>query len=180
MKIEPIAEGRLRVWLKEEEAAFWHLDREEPDKIGLRRLVRRVYTAAGYRPTGRLTAEMVPVAEGWLLLISPTVPAEAGPAVYHLDHPDDLLTLMEKWRWGSTAPQPMCMLYELGEGYRLVVYGDAPLTPAQSRLLTEHTRLVGYGEAVCAHVAEYGTLIADGNALTADGHRPPAPWAPES
>ena len=90
MKIEPIAEGRLRVWLKEEEAALWKLDREQPDKIGLRRFVRQVYTATGHRPVGRLTVEMVPVAEGWLLLISPSAPPEKWPVVYHLSDPDDL------------------------------------------------------------------------------------------
>ena len=180
MKIEPIAEGRLRVWLNAEEAACWSLDREEPDKRGLRRFVRRVYSATGYRPVGRLTAEMVPVAEGWLLLISPSAPSEKGPAVYHISHPDDLLTLMEKWPTEEASPQPMCMLYELGEGYRLVVYGESPLSHRQNRLLNEHTHLVGYGEAVSAHTAEYGTLIASGNLLTADGHRPPESWDREN
>ena len=180
MKIEPIAEGRLRVWLKEEEAALWKLDREEPDKIGLRRLVRRLYTATGCRPVGRLTAEMVPVAEGWLLLISPSSSFEKWPVVYHLSGPDDWLSLVEKWQAEIDSTQPMGMLYEMEEGYRLVVYGERPLSQRQSRLLSEHAHLVGCGEAVAAHTAEYGILIATGNVLTADGHRPPEPWAPES
>lgn len=177
MKIEPIAPGRLRVWLNEEEAVRWRLDREEPDRPGLRRLIRRVYGAAGYRPVERLTAEMIPVAEGWLLLIGPTVPPEREPAVHYLDGPDALLTLVERWRRDTDAAQPGCMLYEWGEGYCLVLYPEGPLTQRQERLLAEYARPVGYGEAVAAHTAEYGNLIVTGGLLTDGGRRPPEPAA---
>lgn len=180
MKIEPITEGRLRIWLDEEEAARWRLDREEPDRLGLRRFIRRVYGAAGYRPVGRLTAEMVPVAGGWLMLIGPSAPPERGPAVHHLDDPDALLTFIRQWRSEQNDPQPLCLLYELEEGYRLVVYPDIPLSHRQRRLLAEHTYLVGYGEAAAAHTAEYGNLIVAGNLLTGDGRHPPERSAEES
>lgn len=173
MKIEPIAEGRLRVWLKPEEAALWKLDREEPDRMGLRRLVRRVYAAAGCRPVGRLTVEMVPVADGWLLLISPSASLERGPVVYHLANADDLLSLWERWRSAIDASPAFGMLYEMPEGYRLTLYPESPLTQREWKLLAEHAQLVGRGEAVAAHTAEYGNIIATGNVLTADGHRPP-------
>lgn len=180
MKIEPIAEGRLRVWLTEEEAVRWRLDRQQPDRLGLRRLIRRVYGAAGYRPVDRLTAEMVPVAEGWLLLISPSAPEERGPAVWYVDGPDALLTLLERWRRDTDATQPGCMLYEWGEGYCLVLYPDGPLPQRQSRLLAEYARPFGRGEAVAARVAEYGSLIVAGSLFTDGGRRPPESAAPES
>ena len=180
MKIEPIAEGRLRVWLNEEEAVRWQLDRDVPARPGLRRFVRRVYKAAGYRPVDRLVAEMIPVAKGWLMLIGPSSADQKSPAVYCLENADTLLTFIQRWRSVADAPQPGCILYEWGERYHLVVYPEQPLSQEQQSLLNEHTELVGYGEVLAAHTAEYGNRIVGGNLLTECGHRPPEPSAQEN
>lgn len=180
MKIEPIAEGRLRVWLNEEEAVRWQLDRDLPDRPRLRRFVRRIYGAAGYRSVGRLVAEMIPVAEGWLLLIGPSPVPQKSPAVYCLENADTLLTFIRRWQSETDTPQPGCMLYEWGDQYHLVVYPEEPLSQRQTALLNEHTQLVGYGEVLAAHTAEYGNLIVAGNLLTECGRRPPEPSAQES
>ncbi len=180
MKIEPIAEDRLRVWLNEEEAVRWQLDRDVPDRLRLRRFVRRVYGAIGHRPADRLIIEAIPVAEGWLLLIGPSSIPPKSPVIYCLDDADTLLTFIQRWRSVADAPQPGCMLYEWGDRYHLVVYPEEPLSQEQQSLLNEHTRLVGYGEVLAAHTAEYGNLIVAGNLLTECGHRPPEPSARES
>lgn len=173
MNIEPIQEGLLRVWLTEEELHQWGLSEESPDLRRVRRLVRRAMAAAGQRP-GRVTAELIPVVDGGVLLISPRHDPQAGaPAVYRLEA-DALIDLWE--RWPPQEPLPMCALYEMEEAYWLAVYPDEPLTSQQVHLLLEYGAPVGGGEGAAAHAAEYGRLVALGDWLIGCGHRPPKTW----
>ena len=170
MNIEPIQDGLLRVWLTQEELRQWGLSEESPDLRRVRRLVRRAMAAVGQRP-GKVTAEMIPVAGGGVLLISPKRYPEADqPVVYRLDT-DALLSLWEQWP--EEGPTPVCALYEMEEEYRLAVYPDEPLSLRQMRLLLEYGTPLAGGEGAAAHAAEYGTLVAMGELLTARGHRPP-------
>lgn len=169
MNIEPIHDGLLRVWLTEEELPQWGLG-EVPDRRQIRRLVRRAMAAVGQRP-GQVTAELIPVMGGGVLLISPRVHWEAGqPAVYCLDA-EALLDLWE--RWPKEKPMPVCALYELGEEYRLAVYPEETLAPQQIHLLLEYGTPLAGGEGAVAHAAEYGTLVAMGNLFTARERRLP-------
>ncbi len=176
MKIEPIDEGRLRVWLNEEETERWGLWSAPEQRV--RRLVRQVMAAVGRRPC-RLLAEAIPVAGGSVLLISRLLrPRAEEIAVYHLPDEDTLLSLIRQWRKVPDDTQPYCALYEAGAGYRLAVYPDGTLSPRQSRLLLEYGTLVGCGEGAAAHAAEYDRRIGDGALLTADAPHPPAPGGP--
>jgi len=177
VNIEPIHDGCLRVWLAEEELHQWGLSENQPDPRRVRRLVRQVLASVGRRPA-RVSAELIPVADGGVLLISPRLyPESGGPAVYGLTDPDALLALWERWPAGE--PVPVCALYELGEEYRLAVYPEEPLSPVQMHLLLEYGVPLTGGEGAIAHAAEYGQLIGVGRLFTECEPRPPVPSAPE-
>ncbi len=172
VKIEPIHDGCLRVWLAEEELEQWSLLDPHPDRRRIRRLVRRVLDAVGRDP-GRVTAELIPVMGGGVLLISPGWHREDGqPMVYRLEG-DALLELWERWPTGE--PGPVCALYEQGDAYWLAVYPDGPLSQRQQRLLSEYGPPIAGGEGAAAHAAEYGVLVGMGTLLTAGEPRPPEP-----
>ena len=171
MTIEPISGGRLRVWLDQREIRRCRLDREEYDRRALRRLVRRALVENGDEPSTRTVAEMIPVADGWVLLISPRRERTHRAAVYWFGDKEDADALIA--RWGRAEDAPTGGLYALEEGYALTVYEDSALTPYHRGLLEEYGRLWGEGEALAAHVAEYGRLLCAGY-LTADGRCPPA------
>ncbi len=165
VKVEPITHGRLRVWLSDEEAAKWGLpDNEE----SARRLVRRVLRVTGWPPSTGLTAELFPVAGGWLLLLSNRADTERGqPRVYRLADADALCGLAEMWcrlfREASQAPR--ALLYEEENGYLFVVYPAESLPPAVSRLQGLTGQPIAIGLAAAAAAAEHGHLLGDERAL---------------
>lgn len=170
MHIEPIDGGSLRVWLSEEELQEWGLQAQTPDRRLVRRLVRQITETAG-QPAGKVTAELIPVMGGGVLLISGRVCIESGqPAVYRLVSEDALLDLWE--RWPKKSPAPVSTLYEIGEDYWLAVYPDGPLTAEQRHLLLEYGIPLSGGEGAIAHAAEYGRVIA-ADVLTAGVPDPP-------
>lgn len=181
MNIEPMDNGCIRIWLTEDEADRWGLSTVRTDRRRLSRLVRRVMVSVGRRPGNRMTAEMMPVGEGWLVLLSPLLSPDAGePAVYHLPDADALLLLREQWcrLTGDTLDGALFSLYEQGKGYDLAVYPQSPLDPGQLHLLLEYGSLVGCGAGAVAHAAEYGRPILVGKALTTPERRPPEPAGP--
>ena len=174
MNIEPIQGGCLRVWLAEEELQQWGLG-DQPDRRQIRRLVRQALRTVGRRP-GRVTAELIPVLGGGVLLISPQPYPEAEqPAVYRLEA-DALLCLWERWPRDDAGP--VCALYEMEEEYRLAVYPDRPLSDRQMHLLLEYGTPLAGGAGAVAHAAEYGVPVGMGPLLTAGEPGPPAPEAP--
>lgn len=182
MTIEPIAEHRLRVWLTEDDLEQWGLD-AGPSPMGrVRRLVRQVCAAAGWPEGDRVTAELIPVDGGGLLLISPwTVEAGDAPAVYHLADGDALLDLILQWGY-IEEQRPLCSLYARDGGYDLAVYADGPLSPRQQSLLWEYGTPAGSGAGAAARCGEYGTLIRAGSDLyfTERAPHPPErgdPWS---
>lgn len=178
MNIESIANGCIRIWMDEAEAAAWGLSSAHTDRRRLSRLVRRAMTSVGRRPPKRMTAEMIPVEDGWLMLVSPrSLPGPTEPAVYHLENADALILLREQWclLTEQSEEEPLFSLYEQGEGYDLTVYPNEPLDPAQIHLLLEYGSLVGCGDGAVAHAAEYGNPLMTGGVLTAPAHRLPDP-----
>ncbi len=167
MKVEPIANGSLRIWLSEEELKEWGF---YPDgalnRHSARRLIRQVLRQAHRHPASGLLAEWIPVEGGGVLLVSPALQPDAHtPAVYRLTDPDDLLELAGQWSHLAADEQPEVCLYEREDGYDLAVYPITPLSSAQLRLLQEYGSLLGTGEGLAAHCAEYGSLLATGNIL---------------
>lgn len=169
MNIEPINGDRLRVWLDHREIRRCRLDKEHYDRRALRRLVRRALSAYGTEPSIKTVAEMIPVADGWVLLISPSPSRQKQTKTYWFTNGDILHTFLHRW---ERVEPPLCALYEMEQGYALTVYGADALTPWHSGLLEEYGQLWGVGEALAAHAAEYGRLT-DAGYVTADGRRPP-------
>lgn len=153
MKIEPIDNGNLRIWLAEEEIEEWGLD--DPRGGGVRRLVRRALSAVGRRLTARTVAEMIPVEGGCVVLVSAYIPTIALPAVYAADE-EALAQIGARWR---VPKGEWAQVYAMDEGYRLVVYSDDRLEEKSDALLREYAQPLGGGEGLAAHVAEYGRLI---------------------
>ena len=183
MKIEPISNGSLRIWLSEEEIEQWGLHpAADTDSRRARRLVRQALAMAGRRPATRLLAEMISVDGGCVLLVSPSLrPDSRQPAVYRISDADTLLSLARQWQAlpesgpGGPDQPPYLTLYEREEGYDLAVYPCTPLSQRQMHLLLEYGNLLGCGEAAAAHSAEYGSLLAAGDVLT---YRGPGPQEP--
>ena len=179
MTVEPIANGCLRVWLTDEELEQWGLTDTQPSIRRVRRLVRQVSAAAGWSDKGRVTAELIPIYGGGVLLVSPWVlPPVDTPAVYHLADGDALLDLIRRWRYIEEEAQPLCSLYTHEGGYDLVVYPQQPLSHRHHYLLLEYGTPAGSWEGAVARCGEYGRLIRAGWTLTAREPTPPVPEDP--
>lgn len=159
MKIEPISNGNLRIWLAEEEIEAWGLESHRRD--GVRRLVKRALAATGRRLTSRMWAEMIPVDGGCVVLVSPTAGNHRQPAVFAVAR-EMLAEVSARWhpQWMDTA-----QVYAVGDDLHVVLYGDDA-----RHLLREYGHPLGWGEAVAAHTAEYGVWVG---AITAPAPAPP-------
>ena len=169
MRIEPLTNGSLRVWLSEEELDKWGIDSDGPaQRRAVRRLLRRIFLQAEQPPPSRLCAELIPVDGGGVLLVTPSgqIPSE-GPWVYCFADTDSLLDFVGCWRRISSASPPYLCLYAQGDGYALAVYSAEPLSRYRHRLLNEYGRLKGVGEGVAAYLGEHSPLLAAGDLFTA-------------
>ena len=178
MTVEPIENGCLRVWLTDIELQEWGLDAPQPSAGRIRRLIRQISATAGWSGPRRVTAELIPVEDGGVLLVSPWVHSPADiPSVYHLQDGDVLLDLLRQWRYITDDEPPTCLLYGTEEGYCLTVYPTLSMSHRRQCLLTEYGTLIGEGEGVAAHCGEYGKLIRAGW-LTEPAPPPPEPQDP--
>lgn len=145
MQMESIANGNVRIWLTEEEMEAWGLT--DGCRQGVRRLVRKALSAMEQRPTACVTAEMIPVEGGCILLVSPAVHKRCQPTVYHVDA-DTVSQIAARWhpQWWESAE-----VYAMGDAYHVVTYGRQA-----DSLLREYGYPIGYGEGAAAHTAEYG------------------------
>lgn len=185
MKVEPISNGNLRIWLSQEE-----LDKQESEgdvRLCLRQVLQAAQTCLG-RLGKHILAELIPVAGGWVLLLSAhNNPSNGGPTVYRIADVGKLYELALRWVEVS-AKTPMNMhtcLYETDNGYDLAVYPAPRLDRRLVRLLREFSAPIGRGEAAAACAAEHGRLLAAGDALgrlvvTSRERRPPELSDPQS
>ena len=172
MKVEPISNGSLRIWLSQEEVD--KQQREGDAFLCLRQVLQTAQTRLS-RLGKHILAELIPVAGGWVLLLSArrNTPS-GGPTVYRIADVGALYRLAE--RWDSSTPAHTS-LYEADDGYDLVVYPAPRLSRQQVALLREFGAPTGRGEVAVAYAAERGRLLAAGDALerlTACERRPPA------
>ena len=174
MTVEAITEHRLRVWLTDDEMHQWGLTQETPAMGRVRRLVRQIATAAGWTERRRVTAELIPVEGGGLLLVSGEVYASPQPLLYHLRDGDDLLDMMRRWKYISARP-PLCTVYAYGRGYAVAVHPDEPLSLGQQSVLEEYGIPAGSGEGAVARLSEYGRLLGS---FTGCAPTPPEPEDP--
>lgn len=173
MKVEPISNGNLRIWLSQEEVD--KQEREGDAFLCLRRVLQTAQTRLS-RLGKHILAELIPVAGGWVLLLSArrNTPC-SGPVVYRIADVGALYRLAE--RWDSSTPAHTS-LYETDDGYDLAVYPIPRLSRRQTALLREFGVPIGRGEAAVACAAEHGRLLAAGDALErliGRERRPPAP-----
>lgn len=161
VKIEPISNGNLRIWLAENEIEEWGL--EDSRRKGVRRLVRHALAAVGRRSAPRVWAEMIPVEGGCVLLVSSGVHNPQQPMVYAVEA-EMLAQVYARWRPASAEA---AQVYAVDEGYHVVLYGGQ-----SDALLREYGIPLGSGEGMAAHTAEYGEWVGE---ITA-----PAPQLPEN
>lgn len=185
VRVEPISNGNLRIWLSQEELD--KQDREGDAWLCLRQVLQAAQARLG-RLGKHILAELIPVAGGWVLLISARRNSPAvGPTVYRVDDVGTLYRLAERWVEVS-ADAPMnghTCLYETDVGYDLVVYPTPRIDCRLASLLREFGTPIGWGEAAAACAAEHGRLLAAGDALgklvlTERERRPPEPSDRES
>ncbi len=165
MKVEPISNGNLRIWLSQEELD--KQDREGEAWLCLRQVLRTAQTRLS-RLGKHILAELIPVAGGWVLLLSARRNSLAvGPTVYRIADVGTLYRLAEQWA-AVSAETPMSghtCLYETDGGYDLAVYPVPRLDRRLAALLRRFGTPIGRGEAAAACAAEYGRLLAAGDAL---------------
>ncbi len=163
MKVEPISNGNLRIWLSEDELETHTRDIGEH----LREMLQAVQARLS-RLGKHILVERVPVDGGWLVLISARRnPHSSGVCVYHIADVDTLFRLAEQWTVSRQDGQETAhvSLYETDNGYTLAVYPAPRLSRRQTTLLREYGQLIGRGEPAAAYAAEHGCLLATGDAL---------------
>lgn len=163
VKVEPISNGNLRIWLSEEE-----MSKQERD-IGSH--LQQVLQAAQTRLKHfgkHILVEYIPVAGGCVALVSARRnPQDNGITVYRIRDVGALFRLAEQWAACLSDGQinAHISLYETDDGYALAVYPAPRLSRLQTGLLREYGTLIGRGEVAVAAVAERGRLLAAGDAL---------------
>jgi hypothetical protein len=160
VKVEPISNGNLRIWLSQEEVD--KQDCEGDVWLCLRQVLRAAQSRLS-RLGMHILAELIPVAGGWVLLLSAgrDLPL-GGPTVYRIADVGALCRLAEQW---DASPIAHTSLYEADGGYDLAVYPAPRLSRRQTALLREYGTPIGHGEAAVACAAERGRLLAAGDAL---------------
>ena len=163
MKVEPISNGNIRIWLSQQEM-------DAADAADLRRALRQVLTIAQGRLArmgGRIVADMIPVEGGCVLLLSARRrKANAGPLVCYIDTLRDVFQLAERLTVHvQSESYPQACLYAVDGGYALVIYPSPHLTRQQARAVRELGCPLDKGETAAAVVAEHGRALAIGDAL---------------
>lgn len=177
MKIETVANDRLRVWLSDRElsGAGVRLSALRADDPAVHRLLRRVMTAAKRRIPAlrarRCAAELIPVDGGCVLLITPggRVP-DAAPWLYRAADISALLALAAHLR-GYPWEQPCSTLYAVDGGYLLLL--SPPAAGKRPPIVEEYLTHVGDGAVAAAVAAEHGRLLFAGDALERLGGKQP-------
>ena len=168
MKIEALNNGCLRIWLSSKELARFGVTVEtmEGESQATRRMLNQLVEAA-IRQEGQCRApalaEVMPVAGGCVLLLTPHRRAMGGGLVLRLDNSEALYSLAE--RWCAAGGTSCTSLYELDEEYRLIVNTAGRLPLQLRRLLCAYGDPLGYGAAAVAAVEEHGRLLCAGHAL---------------
>ncbi len=180
MKVEPISNGNLRIWLSAQEMPTENETGEA--WIMLRRLLQAVQRSFG-RFGKQLVAELIPVADGGVLLVSSRRHTSVGMPVYYMADLNALYQLAEAWIALPTTAcsQASMVLYEQADGYALVLYPSPHLTKRETELLHTYASWVGSGAVAAARAAEYGRLLISGDVFAVLTARAPfLPKPPDS
>lgn len=192
MKMEPLKNGSLKIWMTDTDMQHWGLQFEQMgshDEATRRAALRLIAVARDRRllsTEGALTMEALPIRNGCLLLITPhrdpllRLPPPA--TVYCFHAADDLLQLADSLRYIKAQTLPPASLFRWQSGYRLIVYHDATTHTVCRRQLCEYAEPLD-GVLAVARTSEYGKAICIGDALsrlclTAHATPPPTPTDP--
>ncbi len=180
MKVEPVSNGNLRIWLSADELPT--ADDTGETWTLLRRVLITVQRSFA-RLEKRLVAELIPVADGGLLLVSACQYSCGSVPLYFIKDIEMLYDLAEAWVALPPAEHSCSTagLYETQWGYAVALYPQPHLTRQETALLHTYATLVGSTAAQAAHTTEYGRLLMNGDVffrLTASGPMPPEPPGP--
>ena len=179
MKMEPLQDGCLKIWMTETDMLHWglHFDRMHAQDDATRRAMIKLITLAQERhvlqASHDVVVEALPLSEGCLLLLSPTTPLKRipSPTVYRFDDADALLQFGQALLYETTFPP--ASLYQWNKEYRLIVYAGFEPLHRYRRLLSEFAHPLSDS---AAYTEEHGRALAVGNALQVlTGHGSPAP-----
>ena len=192
MRMEPMDNGCLKIWLNTEDMQalnlrFETMDIRDPStREAIAKLLRAAEEQTGFHAANGLLVEALPLNEGCLLLLTPgsstggerpgshrlRMVRAGGPLVYSLAGVDQLFQLEHGWqrfrrpeRTGSGFREPATSLFRFGNQYRLVVYPSFIVPKGMRSMLSEFGTLVGEGDAAAAYTAEHGQPLAVGDAM---------------
>lgn len=188
VKMELLENGCLKIVLTNEELeemglSFERLDyRNAETQRAIQQLLLIARQETGFRHSGDLTVEAIPLEEGCLLLLTPSVMRRrirmkkaVGPYIYRVADVDGLFRLAESWNRLQVQSRPDAedpgisaagsSLYRLDDAFGLVLYPAMPLPREAGALLQEFAQPVGEGDASAAFTAEHGQPLAIGDAL---------------
>lgn len=188
VKMELLENGCLKIVLTNEELGemgltFERLDyRNAETQRAIQQLLLIARQETGFRHSGDLTVEAIPLEEGCLLLLTPSairrrirMKKAVGPYIYRVADIDGLFRLAESWNRLQTQSRPDAeepgisaagsSLYRLDDAFGLVLYPAMPLPREAGALLQEFAQPVGEGDASAAFTAEHGQPLAIGDAL---------------
>ncbi len=178
MKVEPISNDTLRVYLSQEELEKHTGEREM--HIYLRQMLQTAQCRFS-RSGKQVFAQLIPMATGWVLLLSARGSVRfERPIVYRIANVGMLYRLAERWVSVLTSTVVCTCLYETDSGYDVAVYPLPKLNRHQTALLKEFGTLIGRGELAAASAAEQGRLLVAGDVFgtllfTERERRPPTP-----
>ncbi len=174
MKIEPLSSGDLRIWMTDDELCRWGLRLDEM-KVGtpatncaIRRLLGVARQRQPFYSNGSVLVEALPLEGGCLFLFSTPdrcAPTAALPQVYALDSAEAVLQFGERLSANRQDSLPPASLYQLGDGYVLILYVGLGTAGGCRRLLQEFGRCTGEGYVAAAYIEEHSRPITVGNAL---------------
>lgn len=188
MKMELLENGCLKIVLTNEELeemglTFERLDyRNAETQKAIQQLLILARQETGFRHNGDLTVEAIPLEDGCLLLLTPSIARRrirmkkaVGPYIYRVPDIDGLFRLAENWNRlqacrlsDSEAPGISAAgssLYRLDDAFGLVLYPAMPLPREAGALLQEFAQPIGEGDASAAFAAEHGQPLVIGDAL---------------
>lgn len=170
MKMEPLQNGCLKIWMTETDMHRWGLHfehmhtRDDATKRAILKLIALAHERRVLPSTHDIVVEALPLIDGCLLLLSPTVPPKRipQPTVYRFDDADALLQCGRALSQFRATSLPPASLYLLDDHYRLIVYAGFEPLHRYRRLLSEFAWALPDSTA---YTEEHGRALTIGNAL---------------
>lgn len=174
MKMEPLKSGRLKIWLTARDMEQWGLRFEtmstadRATRHALLRLIAVARERASLNTEDGVTAEVIPLDGGCLMLLtplSPLPPCAAEPVICTFQNENDLLGFGRGLRPLEESALPTSSLFGWGTAYRLIVYPSPTVSRSVKALLGEYAIPTARGYPAAAYTEEHGVPLSVGDAL---------------